>query len=222
MRSIKATKIILWLLALLILLICSYVYSKFYGTPWEKKQQATGMQTYLEEKYQTDFVIQKTSYNYLSESYQAYAYQRDHSNLLFMVEQDPDSKIGYSDTYPKVIWESDLSSAIKAKIKRLFPALDEPTLKAVRIVERGEYLGPHIPTYEEVNASQLSCSVTININTNWDQLNQKREKDKMVELSNYLKRHHFPVLIEVRYFEVEMHVNEKVFFITENGRIVER
>ena len=213
---------ILWLLALLTLFLCFFVYSGFNGTPWGKKQQETEMQKYLEKKYQKDFVIKSTSYNFLSETYQAYAYPRDHSELLFMVEQDQDALKGYSDTYPKVFWGTGFSSNIKAEVKKLFPNLDEATFTAERIVERGEFFGPHIPTYQEIHVSQLSCSITINIKTNWQQLDQTQNQEKLKQLRKYFHEIHFPVLIEINYYENEIHDNEKVYFITEDGRIVEK
>ncbi|MGG3470607.1 hypothetical protein ABES02_24370 [Neobacillus pocheonensis] len=60
------------------------------------------MENYLEEKYQAEFAIKKTSYNFLSERYQSYAYPKKDSQLLFMVEQDPDTKEGYTDTFYKL------------------------------------------------------------------------------------------------------------------------
>ncbi|WP_442417890.1 YfjL-like protein [Neobacillus ginsengisoli] len=218
----KATKVILWLLAVLILFICFYVYASLFGTPWEKAAQEANIQSYLTKKYRTDFVIMKTKYNHLSETYQSYAFPKENPDLLFSVEQDQDAYAGYSDTYPKVLWESDGSSKMKAKIKQIFPNLDVPTFKALRIVERGEFYGPNIPTYEEVHASQLGCSLTINMKANWEKMNMKVEKQKIHDLSSYLKEEHFPILVEIRYFEKEMHLNEKVYFLTEDGKIVEK
>jgi hypothetical protein len=57
---------------------------------------------------------------------------------------------------------------------------------------------------------------------NWEKMNMKSEKQKMYELSSYLKKQHFPILVEIRYFEKEMHQNEKVFFISEVGKIIEK
>lgn len=210
------------MLALLILFICFYVYSGLYGTPWEKAKQEARIQSYLIKKYHTEFIISRTSYNHFSETYQSYAYPRENPDLLFSVEQDQDVKAGYSDTYPKAIWESDLSSKMKAKIKAIFPNLDVPTFKMLRIVERGEFYGPNVPTYEEVHASQLACSLTINIKANWENMNMDNEKEKIHQLSIYLKAQHFPVLVEVRYFEKAIHQNEKVYFLTEEGKIVEK
>lgn len=59
------------------------------------------MQLYLAQKYNSDFLIQKTSYNPLLEIYQAYAYPKDHKELLFLIQEDPNSNDGYSDTYLK-------------------------------------------------------------------------------------------------------------------------
>lgn len=68
-----------------------------------KQTHEKNMQNYITEKYQTDFVLTKISYNTLSESYQGFAYPKEHSNLLFIIEEDVDSPLGYSDNYPKVI-----------------------------------------------------------------------------------------------------------------------
>src|SRR5690348_16481563 len=105
----------IWLIALLILSISVYMYFGFNGTPWGKYQQAASMQAYLSKKYHASFIIKSTDYNYLDESYQAYAYPTEHTDVLFMVQEDGDTKAGYSDTYPKVIWDTVYSSTIKEK-----------------------------------------------------------------------------------------------------------
>jgi hypothetical protein len=102
-RNIKATKIILWVFAGLILTFSFYAYTIFYGTPWGKQKHEKNMQNYITEKYQTEFVLTKISYNFLSETYQGYAYPKEQSNLLFIIEEDVDLPKGYSDNYPKVM-----------------------------------------------------------------------------------------------------------------------
>jgi hypothetical protein len=221
-RNIKATKIILLVFAGLILAFSFYAYTVFYGTPWGKQTHEENMQTFISEKYQTDFVLTKINYNFLSETYQGYAYPKDHSNLLFIIEQDADSPHGYSDNYPKVMWDSELSSNLKAQIKELFPNLDEGMFKALQIKDKGEIFGRNIPTYEEINVSLLSTSIPIDMKTNWSKINQKNELKKMKRLSQFLQEARFPVLIEVRYYENELDEQAKVFFITEEGDIIEK
>lgn len=206
----------------LILLFSLYAYTVFYGTPWGKHKHEENMQSYVMEKYQTEFVLTKISYNFLSETYQGYAYPKENSNLLFMIEQDMDAPDGYSDNYPKVIWESELATNLKAKIKDLFPNLDEGMFKALQIKDKEEFFGPNIPTYEELNVSLLSTSIPIDIKANWAQINQSNEVQKMQELSQFLQEASFPVLMEVRYYENEMNEKAKVFFITEKGGIIEK
>jgi hypothetical protein len=174
------------------------------------------MESYLNHKYHTKFFIKETHYNYLSETYQSYAFPKTNPSLLFFIQQDQDSPMRYSDTYPKVFWESNQSVNTKAMIKHLFPNLEQSTFKAMQIVERGD----NIPTNYDISTSQLACSITINIPSNWQNLNQIKEHKKMNELSRYLKTVHFPVLIEIRYYDKENIV--KVFFITEDGKIIER
>ncbi|MEH6996547.1 hypothetical protein V7075_28225 [Neobacillus drentensis] len=218
----KATKIILLVFAGLILTFSFYAYTVFYGTPWGKEEQEGNMQNYITEKYQNEFVLSKINYNFLSETYQGYAYPKDHSNLLFIIEQDADSPRGYSDNYPKVLWDNELATNLKAQIKELFPDLDEGMFKALQIKDKGEIFGPKIPTYEEINVSILTTSIPIDIKINWSKINQNNELQKMKKLSQFLQEARFPVLIEVRYYENDMDEQAKVFFITEEGDIIEK
>lgn len=218
----KATKIILMLFAGLILTFSFYAYTVFYGTPWGKEQQEGNMQNYITEKYQNEFVLTKMNYNFLSKTYQGYAHPKDHSNLLFIIEQDADSPRGYSDNYPKVLWDSELATNLKTQIKKLFPDLDEGMFKALQIKDKGEIFGPNIPTYEEINISILTTSIPIDIKINWSKINQNNELQKMKKLSQFLQEARFPVLFEVRYYENEMGEQAKVFFITEEGDIIEK
>ncbi|MFP7296566.1 hypothetical protein [Neobacillus niacini] len=210
------------LFAGLILTFSFYAYTVFYGTPWGKGKHEKKMHEYITEKYQSQFVVTKISYNFLSESYQAFAYPISHSNLLFIIEQDEASLRGYSDNYPKVMWDSELGNHLKAQMKELFPDLDEGMFKALQIKDKGEIFGHNIPSYEEINVSTLSTSIPIDIKTNWSKVDQRTEIQKMKKLRQYLQEAQFPVLIEVRYYENEMDENAKVFFITEEGDIIEK
>jgi hypothetical protein len=221
-RNIKATKIILILFAGLILTFSLYAYTVFYGTPWGKEKHEKNMQIYITEKYQSDFVLTKMSYNFLSETYQGYAYPKDHSELLFIIEQDVDAPLGYSDNYPKVMWDSELANELKAQIKGLFPNLDEGMFKALQIKDKGEIFGPNSPIYEEIDVSILSTSIPIDIKTNWSQMNQRNEIRKMKKLSRILTEARFPVLMEIRYYENDLNEQTKVFFIKESGDIIEK
>lgn len=223
-EMMKLKKLILLTVSLLFLVFAVIVYILFNGTPWGKMKHEANMQSYLDNKYQTEFVIKRTTYNYLSETYQAYAYPKGHSDVEFMVQEDMESKAGYADSYPEAIWESELSNEIKAKIRELFPKLNEDAFQAMRIVDRGESYGRGIPTYEHVPASHLDTSISIKIIGSWEQMDQSHEIEKMKELILYLKSIHFPVLVEVWYIEDHIYnINEdtKAFFISEYGNIIE-
>jgi hypothetical protein len=222
--KMRGKKLIGVVAGLLLVILGMTVYFLFSGTPWEKYKQETKMQNYLETKYQLEFVFTKTAYNFLSETYQAYAYPKGHTDVEFMVEENGESKAGYSDTYPEAMWQSELSSDIKTKMKELFPNLDESSFQALRIVERGEYYGRGIPTYKRVPASHLDTSISIKIIGNWEQMDQQAEIDKMKLLGQYLQSIPFPVLVEVWYIEDNINnINEntQAFFISEYGALIE-
>lgn len=88
--------------ALLILVFGLYAYTVFNGTPWEKHQHEKNMEKYLTGKYETEFVLKEIDYNFLSESYQGFAYPKENPNLVFIIEEDGNTSGGYSDNYPKV------------------------------------------------------------------------------------------------------------------------
>ena len=178
------------------------------------------MELYLTKKYHQVFLIKNTRYNYLSETYQSYAYPKEFPSLIFFVQEDQDAVKGYSDTYPKVFWESSYAGILKARIKDLYPNLDMESFKILQIVERGEYDNPISMTYNELAVSQLACSIIVNIPSKWETLNQSHELNKMDIIKKYLKFIHLPVLVEIRYFDKEIHANPKVFFIMEDGRII--
>lgn len=220
----RIKKIILWSVGIIILFLGLIIHILFNGTPWEKHKQESKMQSYLENKYQTEFVIKKITYNFLSETYQADAYPKGREDVIFMVQEAMENKAGYADSYPESFWESELSYEIKEKMRFLFPNLDESSFLAKEIVERGEYFGRGIPTYDRVPASHLDTSISIKIIGQWEQMDQEREIEKMKELSVYLQTAHFPVLVEVWYIEKDINNindNTKVFFISENGNIIE-
>lgn len=212
---------ILMVFAVLILFFSFYAYSVFYGTPWEKNTQEGKMEKYLSNKYHDTFVFTKIKYNFLSETYQGYAYPKNDSYLIFKIEEDPLSTAGYSDNFPKVIWESELSSEIKEKIKQLFPALEPTSFKAQQMKGKEEAIASNTPYYEEGKVSLLATSIPIEVKTNWNQVNQKNEMEKMQELSQYLQSVDFPVFVEVRYSNDERAENAKVFLITDEGEILQ-
>jgi hypothetical protein len=206
---------LLWLVFVLLLFLCFYVYTGYYGTPWGKNQQALQMKSYLNDKYDQEFVIENTSYNHLSETYQAFAYPKDQPDLLFIVQQDHDSDERYSDTYPKVYWGSGLAAKIKQQIKRLYPDLDEKTFNLLQISEREENYSLNVPTYHMLHISQASCSITINLRASSKRLNSLYEQQRINRLKKYLRAIHLPVLVEIRY-----NGNDRVIFLTEEGRII--
>lgn len=218
---IRFSRVLIGIIFFLIVTLSLFVYAGFNGTPWERHHQSKNMERYLNQKYHTAFIIKNIDYNFLSETYQAYSYPKGHPELVFTVEEDVDAAAGYSDTFPKVFWESELSNNLKKTIKGLFPRLDKTTFTADRIVDRGEYFGSHIPTYQNIYTSQLACSITIFMKTKWEKVKQVAELEKMKRLSQHLKSIHFPVLIQVTY-EKERNEKDKVFFITEDGRVVDK
>jgi hypothetical protein len=83
----------------------------------------------------------------------------------------------------------------------------------MQLVERGESDSQEVPSHKEIQTSQLACFISINIHSKWEILNQTLENKKINKLKTYLQSIKFPVLIEIRYLD-------KVFFITEDGRII--
>lgn len=198
-----------------------FVFSLVFGTPWERIAVKEKMEDYLENKYELTFKINDISYNYLSETYQAYAAPENEPQLEFFVQEASDAKSGYADSYPLVFWGSGSAKQFKEKIENLFPKLEPYSLDAKTIVERGEVYGPNIPTYKESGSSHLAASIRINVIEDWTKLDQQKEYAKIKDLSEFFQNKAFPVLIEIRYFENEFD-ESKVIYIAEDGSLIEK
>lgn len=103
------------------LLILFLVYYFFNGVPGGKSSYERKFKTYLEEKYHEEFVIDRISFDALSDgTYHAYAYPMSEPELEFYIGQLRGTK-EISDSYMTAVWDKQAENELTPLLTSLFP-----------------------------------------------------------------------------------------------------
>ncbi|KMJ57264.1 hypothetical protein AB685_17855 [Bacillus sp. LL01] len=99
-------------------LLLSFV---FWGSPWGLWKNKQVFETYLEEKYGKDFVIEDISFDFFNtRKYHAYAYAKDEPDLLFYVGQNRYTG-ETQDGYRYEVWSTEANEEIGAIVEEHYP-----------------------------------------------------------------------------------------------------
>lgn len=135
--------------AVIVVSIAAWVVIAFYGLPWKEKAVAAKLEKYLEEKYEQDFTLKESFYNFKAGSYGGQFYPVSDPELEFYAEEGF-AEYTYVDTYPEVLWARQLKEAVQPIAKEIYPAAsidtNYTTYESLDIVK-----GPKIPPFHEVN-----------------------------------------------------------------------
>lgn len=152
--------------------IAASVAGAFYGLPWKEKAAAAKLENYLEEKYEQDFTLKETFYNFKNGSYGGVFYPSGEPELAFYAEEGF-AEYPYVDIYPEVLWASQLKETIEPVAKELFPenaSVDTgyTTYESLDIVK-----GPDIPRFDQTEAM---LTVQIKVKEGFPDSDQEWEK----------------------------------------------
>ncbi|MBD8006198.1 YfjL-like protein [Bacillus norwichensis] len=140
--------------------LAAWLISAFYGLPWKEKAVAGKLESYLEEKYEQDFILKESFYNFKDGSYGAWFYPEANPKLEFHAEEGF-AEYTYVDNYPEILWARQLKEAVKPIAKDIYPAASVDTnyvtYESLDIVK-----GPEIPRFDETEA-MLGVRIEIGI-----------------------------------------------------------
>lgn len=135
--------------ALIFIGIAAGITSIFYGLPWKERAVAKKLEKHLEEKYDQDFVLKRTSYNWKFSWYGGSFYPEGDPDLAFHAEDIGQNE--YMDTYPEVVWNRQLQEKIKPFYQKVYPDVD--TFETLYTEQSADMVpGPDIPDFTEVDA----------------------------------------------------------------------
>ncbi|GIN89429.1 hypothetical protein J22TS1_04800 [Siminovitchia terrae] len=130
--------------------LAAWLISAFYGLPWKEKAVAGKLESYLEEKYEQDFILKESFYNFKDGSYGAWFYPEANPKLEFHAVEGF-GEYTYVDNYPEILWARQLKEAVKPIVKDIYSAASVDTnfvtYESLDIVK-----GPEIPRFDETEA----------------------------------------------------------------------
>lgn len=130
--------------------VAAWITSAFYGLPWKEKAIAAKLESYLEKRYEQDFTLKESFYNFKNGSYGAWFYPASDPELEFYAEEGF-AEYTYVDIYPEVLWARQLKDAVQPIAKENYPGASVDTgyvtYESLDIVN-----GPDIPTFDKAKA----------------------------------------------------------------------
>ncbi|GAA0489584.1 hypothetical protein GCM10008986_14290 [Salinibacillus aidingensis] len=101
--------------------LIGFIFYFFYGTPWDLISYKDKFETYLEERYHQDFVIDEISYDFLhGGTYHAYAFSETNPEVTFHVGQNSKSA-EIDDAYHYELWRYQARNEVTPIIEKTFP-----------------------------------------------------------------------------------------------------
>ena len=151
-------------------IICVLIFYFFYGKPWNLISNKNNFNTYLEEKYNKDFVIEDISFDFFhGRTYHAYAHAKETPNLTFYVGQNPYSK-ETEDSYHDETWRKQANEELGPIVEKYFPdnfnyAVEIYPMNNLSISEV-----PQILNFKEFSTVDIGISMDeyVVTNENWD------------------------------------------------------
>jgi len=183
------------ILAIIFAVICGFVFYFNYGKPWNVISYKNKFGTYLEEKYNNDFVIEKISFDILhGGTYHAYAHAKDNPSVTFYVGQNPSTK-ETEDSYHYGNWEKQANEQLGPIVEKLFPDNFNYAVQIFEMENNNDAEGPETPSFIQYSTVEVGISMAEFEVTNE---NRDNEIERLFLLLSALKEegvnfHHFGV-----------------------------
>ncbi len=182
-------------LTIIFAIICGIVFYFNYGKPWDVISYKKSFGTYLEEKYNKDFVIEKISFDILhGGTYHAYAHAKDNPTVTFYVGQNPSTK-ETEDSYRYDNWVKQANEELGPIVEVFFPDNFNYAVQVFEMENNNDVEGSQIPDFIQYSTVEVGISMAEFEVTNE---NRDNEIERLFLLLNALKEegikfHHFGV-----------------------------
>lgn len=171
--------------------MCSLIFFIF-GTPWSHYKYKNKFQTYLDNKYHKEFVIEKISYDLLhGRLFSANAYAINQPEISFYVGQNYKTK-ETEDGYHFEIWQYQARKDLAPIVEKFYPESNY-SITISPNCDRSIFEGSEIPNY--INCTMILLGVYMaNFEvTDYNQLDELKKaylllvtlKEKGVSLDNF-------------------------------------
>ncbi|VEF46727.1 Uncharacterised protein [Bacillus freudenreichii] len=131
--------------------IAAWITIAFNGLPWKEKAVAAKLENYLEEKYDQEFTLKESFFNFKDGRYGAWFYPTEDRELEFYAEEGF-AEYTYVDIYPEVLWARQLKEAVQPIAKEVYPEIDKVDTGYVTYESLDIVKGPDIPPFDKSGA----------------------------------------------------------------------
>ena len=184
------------ILALFLASLGGIVFYFFFGTPWDLVRYKNTFESYLEDKYNQDFVINSISYDLIhGGTYHAYAFASEEEEVLFYVGQNPQTG-EIEDGFHYELWSSLVRQEWNPLIENLYPDKFNHAVGIRTILDESALGGPDIPDYKDATTIEVGISM---IETEFTNESADFELKRAFELIDQLRSSG----VRVEYFGVD-------------------
>lgn len=190
---IKKSKIIR-VLVITFTIIGGFIFYFFYGTPWDLVSHKNKVNEYLENTYNKDFVIERTSFDFFHRTYHSYAHPKENPELSFYVGQNISTK-EIEDGYDYQLWQKQAKDELDPIVEEIFPdnfnyAVEVSPIKSLSISEKSHNL-----SFKEYTTVQVGVSMDDYVITNENRDSEiERSYQLLVSLKEKgIKFNHFSI-----------------------------
>lgn len=143
-------KLLGYVTVIFILTLSLWLYVSFNGTPWGKMVSASKMESYIEDKYKTEFIKNKTDYNFYMGTYLTEFSLKSDPAMKVLVEESTNESHPFVDYYAEALWQQQLKEDFSSLLEKEFPG--ETILYSSVYGIGSDVSNPEeIPHYSQVN-----------------------------------------------------------------------
>lgn len=184
---------------IILLTISGWIYSIYYGTPWDAYQARIKIDNYLKSRYKKEMIITDVRYEVKKGHYLAVVNPKDNKNIVFYV-RIKDEKPFFADEYYSVLWQEEIKQKSKSIINSQL--VNDAFIYVECNNNEKYYENPVITNDEYKNNSELVNYVKINIviGNLFDNSQEKEEYKKIYNMLMELRKLEINKLqIRIRY-----------------------
>jgi hypothetical protein len=184
--------------------ISGFLFYFSYGTPWNLMMYKNKFELHLAENYKRNFVIDRISYDFFhGGTYHAYAYDKNATNEIFYVGQNPGTK-EIEDTYQEQIWQKQASEELGPIVEEMYPGSIDYSIQTIPDNVSSNQSGT------KVYKIQTTIEVGISLNVEITDINRAKEVEKAFMLLNAIRGKdgqiaHFGISYKNKTLQIQSH-----------------
>ncbi|MBM7662613.1 hypothetical protein JOC85_003423 [Bacillus mesophilus] len=201
-------------------IVSGLIFYFFYGMPWNLITYKGMFESYLENKYEEDFVIAEISYDLLhgGGTYHAYAYSKNNPEVMFYVGQNVRQE-ELEDSYHYEMWRFQAHNEWTPIIEEIFPTKFNHSVEVRDFLDPTDTESSTLSNYKDMVTLEIGVAMN---NTTITRENKETELRKVYKLLEDLNKrgvnlHHFGVDYKNKTLQLN---NHEVRSVKQHGDLV--